>query len=281
MRHIIPISGKDSLVTALVQTTLQPNLSYEFLFNDTECELPEVYAWLEKVRVKTGWNITVLGKNLEEVIYYKGGFLPSIHTRFCTMDSKIKPMDKYLKGSKATIYYGLRADEDRIGYIPNNSSNIVPKYPLRERGITLPLVYLILDGYDLQPPDFFWQRLHDSVLNKLPQENLLPQLERWQFKTLFAGRSRSNCYFCFFQRQSEFLWLYEAHPNLFEKARNFEKTEYTWLKDCPLSSYDNKDFRDKVFERRVNKTVKALLGVGKVTVDSEINRTSCGLLCGK
>src|ERR1041385_9242946 len=32
------------------------------------------------------------------------------------------------------------------------------------------------------------------------------------------SRSRSGCYFCFFQQKIEWVWLYERHPELFEKA---------------------------------------------------------------
>lgn len=42
------------------------------------------------------------------------------------------------------------------------------------------------------------------------------------------SRSRSGCYFCFFQQKIEWIWLYEQHPELFEKAANFEKEGYTW-----------------------------------------------------
>lgn len=54
MRYIIPISGKDSLATAIFQTTYQPNLPYEFIFNDTGSELPEVYKWLDNIEKSTG-----------------------------------------------------------------------------------------------------------------------------------------------------------------------------------------------------------------------------------
>ncbi|MCD8296072.1 MAG: phosphoadenosine phosphosulfate reductase, partial [Prevotella sp.] len=42
------------------------------------------------------------------------------------------------------------------------------------------------------------------------------------------NRSRSGCYFCFFQQKIEWIWLYEQHPDLFEKAMEFEKGGYTW-----------------------------------------------------
>lgn len=41
-------------------------------------------------------------------------------------------------------------------------------------------------------------------------------------------RSRSGCYFCFFQQKIEWVWLYEQHPDLFVKAMEFEKDGYTW-----------------------------------------------------
>lgn len=41
-------------------------------------------------------------------------------------------------------------------------------------------------------------------------------------------RSRSGCYFCFFQQKIEWIWLYEQHPELYKKAMEFEKDGYTW-----------------------------------------------------
>ena len=41
-------------------------------------------------------------------------------------------------------------------------------------------------------------------------------------------RSRSGCYFCFFQQKIEWVWLYEQHPDLYRKAMEFEKDGYTW-----------------------------------------------------
>jgi len=44
------------------------------------------------------------------------------------------------------------------------------------------------------------------------------------------ARSRSGCYFCFFQQKIEWVWLYERHPDLFEKAVAYEneKEGFTW-----------------------------------------------------
>lgn len=42
------------------------------------------------------------------------------------------------------------------------------------------------------------------------------------------ARSRSGCYFCFFQQKIEWVWLYEQHPDLYKKAMQYEKDGYTW-----------------------------------------------------
>jgi hypothetical protein len=47
-------------------------------------------------------------------------------------------------------------------------------------------------------------------------------------------RSRSGCYFCFFQQKIEWIWLYEQHPDLFQKAMDYEKEGYTWIQGEPL-----------------------------------------------
>jgi len=50
----------------------------------------------------------------------------------------------------------------------------------------------------------------------------------------YNWRSRSGCYFCFFQQKREWIGLYENHPDLFTKAAAYEKMgdgprdTYTW-----------------------------------------------------
>ncbi len=43
-------------------------------------------------------------------------------------------------------------------------------------------------------------------------------------------RSRSGCYFCFFQQKIEWVWLLEQHPDMYEKAKYYEnqKEGFTW-----------------------------------------------------
>ena len=49
------------------------------------------------------------------------------------------------------------------------------------------------------------------------------------------SRSRSGCFFCFFQQKIEWVWLYEQHPEKFAKAMEYEKDGYTWCQDETLA----------------------------------------------
>jgi 3'-phosphoadenosine 5'-phosphosulfate sulfotransferase (PAPS reductase)/FAD synthetase len=48
------------------------------------------------------------------------------------------------------------------------------------------------------------------------------------------ARSRSGCFFCFYQQKIEWVWLYEQHPDLFKKAMVYEKDGYTWMQNESL-----------------------------------------------
>ena len=288
MRHIIPISGKDSLATALVQTARDRSLPYEFIFNDTESELPETYDWLNRVEQKTGFNIQRIGKSLEDIIR-ECDVLPSHKMRYCTRQAKIQPMESWIgKDSPATVYYGLRADEERVGYVARNHS-INPSYPLREMGFDLSSVWQILEVRDLLPPLFFWQTLYDSVCDKIgPESSWSVKLTPWQRAVLFAGRTRANCYFCFYQRQYEYVWLSETHPDIFDKACSFEDDHggdgYTWRQDGSLKELVSR--RDEIIDYRANAVAKTISSLSQTNLFGEsgetlLASTSCGLLCGK
>jgi len=45
------------------------------------------------------------------------------------------------------------------------------------------------------------------------------------------SRSRSGCFFCFYQQKIEWVWLLEQHPELFEDAIEYEKEGYTWMEE--------------------------------------------------
>lgn len=53
------------------------------------------------------------------------------------------------------------------------------------------------------------------------------------------NRSRSGCFFCFFQQKIEWVWLYEQNPAKFFLAMEYEKGGYTWMQNERLEDLIN------------------------------------------
>lgn len=51
----------------------------------------------------------------------------------------------------------------------------------------------------------------------------------------YYARSRSGCFFCFFQQKIEWVWLHENHPELFAQAMEYEKEGYSWMDNETLA----------------------------------------------
>ena len=78
----------------------------------------------------------------------------------------------------------------------------------------------------------------------------IPEYYRW--------RSRSGCYFCFFQRRDEWIGLAENHPGLFERAKQYERVDpetgrsFTWVQDATLDQvFDDREAIKESVAKRV------------------------------
>lgn len=204
-RHVLGLSGgKDSAALAIYIKDRYPALHdrMEYFSSDTGAELKEVYDFLDKLEAYLGKEIKRLSSNrtFEHWLKVHNDFLPSPRQRWCTRVMKIKPFEEYVGSDPVISYIGIRADENREGYI-SQKPTIKPIFPFIEDGLVR---------------DDIFQILEDSVG--------IPEYYKW--------RSRSGCYFCFFQRQDEWLGLKRHHPELFEKARLIEVSAgagYTWV----------------------------------------------------
>lgn len=52
-----------------------------------------------------------------------------------------------------------------------------------------------------------------------------------EIKKGIYSRSRSGCFFCFYQQKIEWVWLLEQHPKLFNTAIEYEKEGYKWMEE--------------------------------------------------
>jgi hypothetical protein len=250
-RHICGISGgKDSSALVIHIKRTRPELfdKLELFFTDTGSELPEVYTYLEKMEKFLGKTILRIKVDLESAEGYKAvtgedqsvpfdeilksykGYLPAPNARWCTRVLKLKPLEAWINGEYCISYIGLRADEpEREGYSSRTkANNIIPNFPFRQDGIEIDDVYRILE---------------ETVG--------LPEYYKW--------RTRSGCYFCFYQRRVEWAILFNLYPEWFEKSKEYETQHedgrtFTWVKDKPLD-YVEQNYKDIII-RYITKQYK-------------------------
>ena len=137
VRHILSLSGgKDSAALAIYLRDRVPEM--EYIFSDTRKELPETYEYLQRISNYLGKEVTHLNADVGFDHWYEmyGGMIPSNHRRWCTRALKLKPFEQYCGNDEVVNYVGLRADEDRSGYI-SHKPNIEAVYPFREDGLVL------------------------------------------------------------------------------------------------------------------------------------------------
>lgn len=235
-RHVLGISGgKDSSALALYMRSRVPQM--EYFFCDTGAELPETYDYLNRLEASLGSPIVRLNatRTFDHWLQVYQGTLPSATMRWCTKNLKIKPLEEWIGDSPATSYVAIRADENRLGYV-STKTNINAVFPFREDGIDRDGVNQILDEAGVGLPSYY----------------------EW--------RTRSGCYFCFFQRKHEWLGLADRHPDLFEQAVAYEDKvsfqatatrgdRYTWTQGESLRELLGR--RDEIEERHATALARA------------------------
>lgn len=205
----------------------------EYFFCDTHKELPETYEYLDRIKARLGIKIHYLSaeRGFDHWLDVYGGFLPSPKMRWCTKQLKIIPLEKFIGNDEAISYIGIRADENRDGYI-STKPNIKPIYPFKERRLVKADIIRLLEESGIGLPDYY----------------------RW--------RSRSGCSFCFFQRKYEWVMLAQEHPDLFAEAVKYEQEHsdgrhYTWTQgETLLELLARKDEIIDQHEKAINREKK-------------------------
>ena len=234
--HVLGLSGgKDSSALAIYMKDNYPDLDIKYFFTDTGEELKEVYDYLDKLEAYLGKPIARLNQidemrqgsktQFEKFMHRYNNFLPSATARWCTIEMKLKPFEKWVQqfiddGKNVVSYVAIRADEKRLGYKSTNDS-ISVKFPFVDDNIDKEKVSNILDESGLGLPGYY----------------------KW--------RSRSGCSFCFFQQKIEWVRLSEEHPELFKRAQRLEKTALD--NDSPFTWVQKETLGDLIKPERVKK----------------------------
>jgi hypothetical protein len=117
---------------------------------------------------------------------------------------------------------------------------------------------------------------------------------------LLKGRSRANCYFCFYQRRYEWIWLLDTYPELYAQAEALEveiggvnerrETAYTWRRNeslAELRQHANavRTKRAKIVAKMVVEAHQGRLfsdeGEDTGDIPNALRSVSCGFFCGK
>jgi 3'-phosphoadenosine 5'-phosphosulfate sulfotransferase (PAPS reductase)/FAD synthetase len=235
VRHLLGLSGgKDSSALAIYLRDKVPEM--EYFFADTGAELPETLEFIDMLQDYLGKPIVRLnaGRDFDYYLKLHNNYLPSPKQRWCTINLKLIPFENFVGSDQAISYIAIRADEpERSGYI-SKKSNIKTCFPFKEDGLK-----------------------KDDIMNILESSGLgIPEYYSW--------RSRSGCYFCFFQRQQEWVGLKKHHPALFDKPKEYEKInetsgkKYTWNQTGTLDEVLVKAEKATINEKKLKKSNKLI-----------------------
>lgn len=211
--HILSFGGGVNSV-ALMILLLRERLPFDgAVFADTGEELPETYAYLEIAMdylQKHGVPLTVVskrGRTLYETAWERQVF-PSAVWRWSTRDFKITPILRYYRslGAGGHVNQYLAIAWDEVMRMKDSRVDYVTNlYPLIDRRITRAGCLELIKSVGLPTPP------------------------------------RSACYFCPFNSVERWRWLFENHPELYEKAMALEEHS----KHFPSQRLTDQAFRDR------------------------------------
>ena len=198
IRHVVGLSGgKDSTALALRLVEVYPEREFDYIFNETGDELPEMREHLAHLETLLGKSILRVGLTRAGVpvtlndLIAEQNCIPNAHIRWCTRMLKIQPTIAFVKrlrveGFLVHLYVGLRADEETREGIYGPDVHSV--FPFREWGWGVSEV---------------WAYLRQRGV-KIPR--------------------RTDCARCYAQRLGEWYQLWRLHPDIYASAVEQERT---------------------------------------------------------
>jgi hypothetical protein len=359
VRHVLGISGgKDSAALAIFMKNNFPDLDIEYYTSDTGKELDETYKLIENLEIYLGKKIIKLAafkdspeSPFDHKLKTLGGYLPSQTVRWCTKSLKLDVFENFVGDDPVISYVGIRADEDREGYI-SKKNTIQSIFPFRKNiwseDVTSKLlansnIDILCDLADsmisgkkgdrfktlLRTPlsqyfdkkqklsqllDLGIKEFNEIVFQflktttyPLSRENSFPLInneEEIKIKEVFQiletsgvgvpayykeipfevngkkshySRSRSGCYFCFYQKKIEWVWLFEQHPEKFAQAMEYEKDGYRWNQDESLAELTQPERIKAIKESYINreKVIKVSESGFLIDILSEADTEGC------
>lgn len=175
--------------TALMILLREKGIEFEAVFADTGGEWPETYEHIDWLQAH-GWPVTILTPEIQGVVglhayCVKYRIIPVRWQRWCTSKFKVRPLQAYAEKG-GTMYLGIDYGEAHRRK-PSGQMGLKYEFPLVDWGIDRQGCIEIIEAMDMPVPP------------------------------------KSGCYFCPFQRASQFRLLRDEYPELYCKARELEE----------------------------------------------------------
>lgn len=195
VRHILSFGGGVNSVALMLWLLKHSHPLDEVVFADTGVELPETYAYLPTVETHlaahevkfTRIEGRVRGRDLYQTCWERR-VIPSAIWRWSTRDFKVRPIYRYYRSLKTQVIQYLAIAYDEFDRMRTSEVAFVTNvYPLVQN------------------------RLSRTDCVDIIQEAGLPM------------PIKSSCFFCPFSSLDRWKWLYEQHPDLYERAIALEE----------------------------------------------------------
>ena len=212
VHHLLSYGGGVNSVALMVLLVSEGLPLDGVVFADTGGEIPETYAYLNVAReylAPHGIPLMVVAKtglNLYETAW-KRRVIPSTLWRWSTRDYKVTPILRHYRTLGGHVNQYLAIARDEAHRMKDSRVDYVSNlYPLIERRLTREDCVTIITEAGLPTPP------------------------------------KSACFFCPFSSVARWRWLYEDHPNLYQKAMDLEENG----KHFPAQRLTNIAFRDRL-----------------------------------
>ena len=244
IHHIVSFGGGVNSV-ALMILLLRERLPFDgAIFADTGGEVPETYNFLEIAKdylSNHGVLLTVVskpGRTLYETAWERRVF-PSAIWRWSTRDYKITPIMRHYRSLGGHINQYLAIAWDEVMRMKDSRVDYVTNlFPLIERRVTRADCETIIRDAGLPVPP------------------------------------RSACYFCPFNSVDRWRWLWENHPDLYEKSMALEENS---------KHFPSQRLTDQAFRERTDISLRSLADIFRkgeaVPGIPVIDQQPCGAEC--
>ena len=210
-RHVLSFGGGVNSVALMVLLLREGLPLDEAVFADTGGEVPETYEYLDVAReylAARNVPLTVVAKRGDSLYdtAWRRRVFPSAVWRWSTRDFKVTPIHRHYRTVGGHINQYMAIAWDEVSRMKDSRVEYVTNlFPLVDRRIT-----------------------RAGCVEIIEKEGLLVP-------------TRSSCFFCPFNSVDRWRWIYETHPDLYEKAVALEEHS----KHFPAQRLTDQAFRDR------------------------------------